>query len=241
MLPIALLTSTVAAAISRRAVVTCGASSCAAAALLPTPAIATNAFAPPPERKGLQSRWLESVRIFLQDEADAVQYGGQEALAPGGPPAANPGLRLIPIVQMQATLRKAAPMVEDFEQWSTLRQLVTTGSFETREFKRIFNLYADNIYYTSETAEANAYLLGGATPSTSQTTQYLLRNEALKQLGELSDEIVYQQGLTADKRETEVAREYMQKLLKVFDEYLALAPPAEAKFARDAIYGPGEK
>ena len=32
--------------------------------------------------------------------------------------------------------------------------------------------YADNIYYASDTAEANVYLLGGATPSTSQTTQY---------------------------------------------------------------------
>ena len=49
--------------------------------------------------------------------------------------------------------------------------------FATTEFKRIFNAYADNIYYSSGSEEANAYLLGGATPSTRQTTQYLLRNE----------------------------------------------------------------
>ena len=102
-------------------------------------------------------------------------------------------------------------------------------------------MYSDNIYYTSETAEANAYLLGGATPSTSQTTQYLLRNEALRQLAELSDEIKYQQGLPAGERESDVAREALAACLKAFDEYLALAPPADAKYARDAIYGPGKR
>ena len=50
------------------------------------------------ERTGLQSRWLEKVRIVLQDEADAVMYGGE--LAPGGPPPAFPVLMLIPIVNL---------------------------------------------------------------------------------------------------------------------------------------------
>jgi hypothetical protein len=186
-----------------------------------------------------QAKWLEQVRIFLQDEADAVQYGGQEGLAPGGPPPAVPALRLLPIVQMQQTLRTLPPMVADQARWETLYDVVSTGQFETKEFKRIFNAYSDNIYYTSNTAEANAYLLGGATPSTSQTTQYLLRNEALKQLAELRDEIRYQQGLPAAKRETEVADEALQAVLKCFDEYLSLSPANEVKFARDAVYGEG--
>ena len=64
--------------------------------------------------------------------------------------------------------------------------------------------------------EANAYLLGGATPSTSQTTQYLLRNEALKQLAELRDEISYQQGLDAAVRDAVVAQETMSAAIKAF-------------------------
>ena len=66
------------------------------------------------------------------------------------------------------------------KEWPALIKQLSTGAFETIEFKRIFNQFSDNIYYSSDTTEANAYLLGGATPSSSQTQQYLLRNEALK-------------------------------------------------------------
>merc|ERR1711871_1098076 len=104
-----------------------------------------------------------------------------------------------------------------------------------REFKRIFNAYADNIYYTSGSPESNLYLLGGATPSSAQTTQYLLRNEALKQVSELRDELIYQKGLPTEKRETDVATEAMNALLKVFQEYLKLSPAEELKLARLAV------
>ena len=230
-----LMSASTALAISRRAVL-------AGSAMVPAAAMAdaSNPFAPPPPpRVGLQTKWLEQLRIVLQDEADNVQYGGE--LAPGGPPPAVPALQLIPIVQMQAKLRKSSPMVDDQAQWPALYQIMTTGSFADKEFKRIFNLYADNIYYSASTAEANGYLLGGATPSTSQTTQYLLRNEMLKYVSELADEIKYQQGLPTEKRETEAAREYMDKLLKYFDEYLGLSPPPELKLAREAVYGEGKQ
>ena len=103
--------------------------------------------------------------------------------------------------------------------------------------------YSDNIYYSSETAEANAYLLGGATPSTSQTTQYLLRNEALKQLGELADELRYQirQRETGPETETEVMAEYLQKTLAAFEEYLALVPPGQQALARTAVEGAAKR
>ena len=166
----------------------------------------------PPERGGLQAKWLEKVRVLLQDEADAIQYGGE--LAPGGPPSPIPALLLIvpparpnpgpnsrsrtamltpphrpraqPIVQMQATLKKIAPMLDDPIQWPSVLAVIESGPFETLAFKKIFNGYADNIYYVSDSPEANAYLLGGATPSSNQTNQYLLRNEGLKQIAEVS-------------------------------------------------------
>ena len=71
----------------------------------------------PPERAGLQAKWLEKVRILLQDEADAIQYGGQEGLAPGGPPSTVPALLLIPIVQMQAALKELEPALADQGKW----------------------------------------------------------------------------------------------------------------------------
>ena len=127
----------------------------------------------------LQARFLEKLRILLQDEADATQYGGE--LAPGGPPVGLPYLSLVPIVQMQSVLVRSRDAVADRKQWPALITLLSTGQFETIEFKRIFNQFSDNIYYASDTTEANVYLLGGATPSSGQTQQYLLRNEALKQ------------------------------------------------------------
>jgi len=193
----------------------------------------------PPDREPLQAKWLERVRILLQDEADAVQYGGKEGLAPGGPPAAVPALLLIPVVRMQKTLRSLEPALSTPSEWPRILGVVTDEPFETVALKRAFNAYSDNIYYASGSPEANAYLLGGSTPSSKQTTQYLLRNEVLAQLAELRDELKYQQGLPRERQEAEVAAEALQKCLKAFDEYIRLAPTEERSLALDAVYGDG--
>ena len=65
----------------------------------------------------------------------------------------------------------------------------------------------------------------------------MLRNEIIKQVGELRDEIAYQRKLPADKREVDVAQEAMQAALKCFDDYFKLAPPSEYKLARAAVTG----
>ena len=87
----------------------------------------------------------------------------------------------VQILQLQQTLRSLAPKLRTFDaaEWSSVGAVLGAGQFRDREFKRLFNDYADNIYYAAGSTEANAYLLGGATPSSAQTTQYLLRNEAL--------------------------------------------------------------
>ena len=197
-----------------------------------------------PDRSGLQSKFLEKARVFLQDSADEIQYGGQEGLAPGGPPSALPAVQLIPIVRMQQVLTELSPNLDDVSKWDAVLLTIERAPFETLALKKIFNAYADNIYYVSGSAEANAYLLGGATPSNKQTTQYLLRNEILKQLGELRDEIKYQQSIASGKctlgacqPETEVAREYMDKTLKAFKDYLALAEADERALAFESVYG----
>ena len=53
---------------------------------------------------------------------------------------------------------------------------------------------------------------------------------------EVVDELKYQKTLTDPaKRETEVASEYLDNLLKIFREYLKLAPEEELKLARAAL------
>jgi hypothetical protein len=194
-----------------------------------------NPFAPA-DRSGLKAKPLEQLRILLQDEADAIQYGGNEGLAPGGAPPAT-GLLLIPILQMRQQLVALQPNLADFDSstWNNVKAELSSGNFRTIEFKKVFNAFSDNIYYTSETAEANVYLLGGATPSTSQTMQYLQRNEALKQLADLRDELEYQLRQPADKREVDYAQDLMAAVLKAFDGYLKLAPPNQLKMARTAL------
>jgi len=145
-------------------------------------------------------------------------------------------LQLVPILQMQKALRDIRPLINDASRFGGLLEALTTGPFELVEFKRIFNAYADNIYYVAGSPEANLYMLGGATPSTKQTTQYLLRNEAIKQLGEVADELRYQLKQPLEKRETDVALEYMQNLLATFDEYLSYTPKQELETARSAVY-----
>ena len=220
----------------RRAVL-CGLAGGCGAALSPAAvrAVDLSFLAEPSRDNGLQNKWLEKLRIVLQDSADDISYGGE--LAPGGPPSAKPELLLAAIVQMEATLKKLAPMLADQSKWDAARLTVSTGPFAPLEFKRIFNAYSDNIYYTTESSEANAYLLGGASPSSRQTTQYLLRNEALRQLGELRDELKYQQGLPVAERETEVAFEALAACVKAFDDYLKLAPPDELQLATIAASG----
>jgi hypothetical protein len=194
-----------------------------------------NPFAPA-DRSGLKNRPLETLRIMLQDEADAIQYGGQEGLAPGGAPPAT-GLTLIPILRMRERLKALQPSLSEFDgaRWAAVAAEISAGDFRTVDFKRVFNAFSDNIYYTSGTDEANAYLLGGATPSNAQTTQYLLRNEALKQIDELRDEIRFQQQQPSEKREVDVAQEAMAAALKAFDDYLKLAPPDQLATARTAL------
>ena len=227
-------------AITRRVAVMGGCTLCALSLSPASHAADSRGFVlAPPERGGLQARWLEQLRIVLQDEADAVFYGGE--LAPGGPPTAPALLLLVPILQVEAALKSIESLLKDTSKWSSIISVLSTGPFDPssnyKELKRIFNAYSDNIYYSSDSAEANAYLLGGATPSSRQTNQYLLRNEIIKQVGEIVDELKYQQGLPESERESAVAEEYIGLALKAFREYFSLAPPEEVANARSALQG----
>jgi hypothetical protein len=126
---------------------------------------------------------LEQVRIWNQAQADNIRYGGELErgdTANRGQVSAYPQL-LVPILRMArdvdrlvASLESSSssssssvpasvkvssrPRLDDAEMVALLSQPV----YDTIEFKRIFNAFADNIYY-SDPDRANLYLAGGGT------------------------------------------------------------------------------
>jgi hypothetical protein len=114
----------------------------------------------------------------------------------------------------------------------------------------VFNQYSDNIYFALSSERANIYLDGGAVPSSKETTQYLLRNEALGHLDALTAELTYlikqraeqpqEADDTADLQRAEQPQEaddtadlqrYLAQCIGSFDEYLALAPARDLESA----------
>lgn len=144
---------------------------CAAAAVLSgylaavTPSVASandsDLFKPNP----LTNPFLEQIRIWEQAEADELKYGGE--LAPGdagnkGKVEAYPRL-LVPILEIANELQTVNDLVRHRESWTQAQTILKQPKYEKINFKKIFNAYGDNIYY-SDPDRANLYLGGGATP-----------------------------------------------------------------------------
>jgi hypothetical protein len=58
--------------------------------------------------------------------------------------------------------------------WLEARSILSDSKYDKVSFKKIFNAYGDNIYY-SDPDRANVYLGGGAMPRSEQSLAYLLR------------------------------------------------------------------
>lgn len=70
------------------------------------------------------------------------------------------------------------------------QEILSQSKYNSMEFKKVFNAYGDNIYYT-DPDRANLYLGGGAIPKTSQSLAYLLRNSILTNIQDMRAEIDY--------------------------------------------------
>jgi len=131
--------------------------------LAATPSVASDGdlFKPNP----LTNPFLEQIRIWEQAEADELKYGGE--LAPGdagnkGKVEAYPRL-LVPILEIADELQTVNDLVRHRESWTQAQTILKQPKYEKITFKKIFNAYGDNIYY-SDPDRANLYLGGGATP-----------------------------------------------------------------------------
>jgi hypothetical protein len=176
---------------------------------------------------------LHQVRIWEQAEADNLKYGGElEAGDAGnkGKVSAYPSL-LLPILKIEQDLGDVQRLVSENAEdaWTTALKILQEERFEKTNFKKTFNKYGDNIYY-SDPDRANLYLGGGATPKTEQSLAYLLRNDILTNVENLRAELEYL--LKSKDSETEDLYLYATIVNTAMKKYLAIVPPKELEEAR---------
>ncbi|CAM9317783.1 unnamed protein product [Heterosigma akashiwo] len=106
---------------------------------------------------------LEQIRIKQQQFEDNSMYGGElamndlQAQSSGGKLVA-PILSICRTVDAFQTLSAAGPA-----EWEEALGVLSRPPFTKVEFKKTFNAYSDNIYY-SNPDRANVYLAGGRSP-----------------------------------------------------------------------------
>ena len=114
-------------------------------------------------------------------------------------------LLLLPIIEIQEDLRATRSNINairtDNDEDSVGRRgrarvrvdralaIIGNNKYDSKNFKKVFNRYSDNILYTN-VAEANIYLAGGTTPNSLQTEQYLYRNAALTSVQFIREDLV---------------------------------------------------
>lgn len=142
---------------------------------------------------------------------------------------------LVPILQIQRDLKQVNVLVRDPSQWKEAQKILAQAKYDKIQFKKIFNAYGDNIYY-SDPDRANVYLGGGATPRNEQSLAYLLRNEVLTNIEALKAELEYllkDSTPASEKIETEDLYQYAKTATSTMDEYIKLVPPNEMALAEE--------
>jgi len=177
----------------------------------------------------LTNGFLEKLRILEQAEADNIQYKGE--LAPGSSPEKAAYVQmLIPILVIGKDIDELDKLVHepDGGGLDEAGKILSKTAFEKKNFKKTFNAFADNIYY-SDPDRANLYLGGGATPKNEQSIAYLLRNDILTNVENLQAEVVYliKEQKAGNPPETEDLYKYAKIAKDGMKKYLDLVPPSE--------------
>ncbi|KAG7359114.1 hypothetical protein IV203_015703 [Nitzschia inconspicua] len=208
----------------------------AAIAKSPSPASAKDElFRPNP----LTNPVLEQIRIWEQAEADNIKYGGELEMGDAGNKGkvgAYPSL-LVPILKIDRELVQVKILVHDTDNvkdsWSKALSILQQPTYDKIAFKKTFNKYGDNIYY-SDPDRANLYLGGGATPKTEQSLAYLLRNDVLTNIENLRAELEYLLK-TGETTETDDLYQYADVATSAMKKYLAIVPPNELAEAQKSL------
>jgi hypothetical protein len=179
------------------------------------------------------------LRIWEQAEADNLKYGGELAAGDAGNKgkvSAYPTL-LLPILKMDKELAEVKTLVrseDGTKTWPKALAILQNDKYDKISFKKIFNAYSDNIYY-SDPDRANLYLGGGATPKPEQSIAYLLRNDVLTNVENLRAELEYL--IKSGDDEVEDLYSYADIVTSAMKKYLAVVPPNELEEAQKLLAG----
>ena len=199
----------------------------------------------------LTNPMLEQIRIWDQAEADENKYGGELERGDAGKiPGSNPSDKktyyarlLVPILIMADELKHATEIVQQtttstsdsssMELLNEAKRILSQSKYDTIEIKKVFNAFGDNIYYT-DPDRANLYLAGGATPKSSQSMAYLLRNDILTNVQDMRAEINYLllPSTSRASGSTEDLVELAAAANRAMIEYLKVVPTNEIDQAR---------
>jgi len=194
---------------------------------------------------------LEQVRIWDQDEADNIKYGGELASGSSKATEFDQYVQLLqPILSVEndittidQLLQSNNPTTRDnyLDIFQKANQILSKPIFNKVNFKKAFNAFADNIYY-SDPDRANLYLGGGAIPKSTQTIAYLLRNDVLTNLEDMNAELQYLLRELEKNKNTAVGGEgglgledlygFVKGAKQGMIKYLELVPPNELETAR---------
>ena len=184
----------------------------------------------------LTNRVLEQIRIREQAEADNMKYGGELEGGDTGKKTSTSAYAslLVPILEIAAELETVDRILrkEDRKALGDIGEILQQSKYDKVQFKKTFNAYGDNIYY-SDPDRANVYLGGGATPKTEQTLAYLMRNEILTNVEDMRAEVSFL--LKNTDESTEELLKLSNNALAAIRKYLEVVPPAELVEARNAL------
>jgi len=129
----------------------------------PPPALAASSDSPLFKPNPLTNGVLEQIRIWEQAEADNLKYGGELERGDAGnqgQTSAYPKL-LVPILVIAKELDVVTGAVQAGpSRYAEAIRVLNQPKYDKIAFKRVFNAYADNIYY-GDPDRANLYLAGG--------------------------------------------------------------------------------
>jgi len=202
---------------------------------------------------------LEQLRIWNQDEVDNIKYNGE--LTSGSAGRLDGGMEqykllLQPILLVEYNLATIDSLLQNEQRndgskndkvryttlLTTINDVLSSPILADKIiFKKSFNAFADNIYY-SDPDRANLYLGGGAIPKTTQSVAYLLRNEILTDLEDMKAEVQYltkEVGKMMMLRNNSIEELDTDELFRLstaandgMKKYLDLVPPRELEAAR---------
>ena len=174
----------------------------------------------------LTSPILEKVRLLEQidhDDSDA---------------SSNKVILMVPIVSILKDLDFIGDSLKTYDisedKLENVRQILFNSKYSTAFFKKTFNRYSDNIFY-SDSDRANLYLAGGAIPTSRQTQLYLLRNDILTSIENLRDDILSMKGQVIEKQDIDDALSDLKTARDSLLDYLSLSDPNDVKLAKEIL------